>query len=502
MENTNTKIKKKEDIKGKKIAFYLNMPSMSPTVELHASLIRDLLDRNNTVVVYIIDRSFKSPTENPFNRKSIYNFAQFRAEDALRGLDVKRKYINLDNVNSNVSNEVYKKLDLGVMSSYASAVKAQTKQELNKKWTKAYDNMLESACKLYNYFCEEILQEGYDFLFMFNGRFGDAKPALEAARDSGIGFGLNEVKKTINPVVFVNELIHSIEGNGRRAFDFYEKNPEEAKKMAQEFFSKKTKNENTGDPVYTIFQSRGELPQILVETSKKIIAIYPTTEDEYKFIGQEWDGYVPESQVDEIDELASSLKDEDYLLVVKMHPNQANSAEGTLKKYQILAEKHENLQVIPPLSKVDTYALMNISEIVVTFASTIGVEATYAGKKSILIGDTTWSNMDAAHKVYSGKEASELIKHGFEVKPKKNAVVWGYYLYKNKDNLPGYKLVSNGEYTVNGCKVGHSRWRRVLQLPAKLEIEVSKPGFKFGKIFFSRVKDVANNIIRGKWAVK
>ena len=154
------------------------------------------------------------------------------------------------------------------------------------------------------------------------------------------------------------KLIHSIEGNTWRAKKFYEENPERAALVAADFYNKKTKHEATGDPVYTSVQAKGLLPEVYESTTKKLVVVYPTTEDEYKFIGKEWDGHVPESQVEEIAELAQNLDPDKYMIVVKMHPNQATTAENTQARYQELAQQYKHVLVESPLSKVDTYALM------------------------------------------------------------------------------------------------------------------------------------------------
>ena len=167
-----TKVKTKEEVKDAKVALYMNMASSSPPVELHAGLVRDLLSRNNKVTVYVCDRSFKSPTDNPFNRYSIYNFTRFRARDAVKGLPVKTRVINLKSWDNGVEEKTATSLDIAVMSSLASATKAQSKEQLNRKWRRVYDNMFESAKKLYNYFRAEIIKEKYDVVFFFNGRFG------------------------------------------------------------------------------------------------------------------------------------------------------------------------------------------------------------------------------------------------------------------------------------------------------------------------------------------
>jgi hypothetical protein len=492
-----TDVRSKETIVNRNVAVYFALASFTPTITLHAAVVRDLLRRGNKVTVYVCDGSFRSPTDNPFNRRSIQRFQMFRARDAVQGLPVRFKVINLRDIPEEVPERIADALATGAMSSYASLVKAQTKEELGREWLRAHDNMLRSAKKLYNYFMDEARAESFDFLFTFNARFGDARPVVEAARDLGIGFGLYDIKRGINEVVYVNELIHSIAGGTRRALAAYEADTAGAIATAKKFFEKKVRREGTGDPVFTGMQERGSLPEGVAETAKKVIAVYPTTEDEYKFLGKEWDGRIPESQVDEIEELAKGLPPERYLLVVKMHPNQARTAEHVIEKYLALAKEHPHVIVEMPLSKKDTYALMRRADIVVAFASTAGVEACYAGKPVILIGDTDWGSLNIAYKVYTGADAAELILKGVEPKPILGAIIWGNYLYAQKDRLPGLEIREGGDFSVDGRKIGKSTFLRTLQMPARLEIYVKSPGFSLGSLL-SRIIGTGMSIIKGK----
>lgn len=505
MSKSITEIQYKEDIKNKNIAFYLNYALGSPPLELHISTIKDLLTRNNKITVYVCDKSLKSCTANPLNSLSVCMYCKFRALDGLKDIQdkVTIRFLDLDGVSTEVNKRIDDSLNLGVMSSMASAVKAQSFEQLNDNWKNFYSKMLFSSKQLYNFFMKEISENKYDFVFMFNGRFGDVKPVLEATRDSKIGYGLVEVKKSLHELVFINELIHSIDGNARRAFECYEKDKEQAVKNAEIFYGKKAKNEDTGDPVYTKNQQSGMLPDAIVNTDKIVVAIYPTTDDEYKFIGKEWDGFVPEDQVVEIDALAKNLDQNKYILVVKMHPNQAHTAENVLERYINLQNKYSHVVVEEPLSKKDTYALMERADYVVNFASTIGVEACYARKVVVAIGDTTFSKMDIAYRTISGKEAAELISSDtLEPKPIEGAIIWGNYLSTYADKLPSYKRVANGDYLVDGRRIGHSKFLRTLQLPAKLRLEMNKPGFKFDLAFLLKGIYILKNVIKGKWAVK
>ncbi len=495
----------KDNISGENVCFYLNYVLGSPPLELHIASIDDLLSRGNKITVYVCNKSLKSCTANPLNSPSVCRYCNYRITNSLNSYkkDIKIKEIHLADFDVEVPDDIVESLNLGVMSSMASAVKAQSYDQLNSKWKSFHDKMLYSAKQLYNYFMHEIYVNKFEYVFMFNGRFGDVKPVLEAARKSNINYGLLEVKKSLHELVFINELIHSIDGNTRRALSHYQKDSKVAFQRAKEFFSKKVNSEDTGDPIYTKGQVTGLLPDSIINTSNKIVAVYPTTDDEYKFIGAEWDGFVPEDQVDEINSLAKLLSDTNHTIIVKMHPNQAHTAEDVISRYLQLEEKYPHIIVEKPLSRKDSYALMRASDFVINFASTIGVEACYAGKVVISIGDTTFSKMNIGHNVKSGQEAAVLIlSKNLKPKPKLGAVIWGNYLSTYSDNLPAFKRVSNGVFYVNEEKIGRNRLLRILQLPAKLKLEILKPGFRYDLSFLINIKDLLLNIIFNKYSVK
>lgn len=505
--SSNKEVIFKNDVKDKNVALYMNYAIGSPPLELHYSMIEDLLSRGNKVTVYTCDSGLRSCTANPIKSASVCTYCKFRSSDVVNFFSNKVEVIrlNLDSCSDIVSAEIDESLKLGVMSSMASAVKAQSYSDLNPIWKKNHDNMYLSAKRLFNFFKSEIARCNYDYIFMFNGRFGDVKPVLEATRASNnTGYGLYEVKKSLHDVVFINELIHSIDGNTKRALLSYSKDIKRANEIAKAFFGKKVRQENTGDPVYTQNQNRGDLPEILMESNdKKVVAVYPTTDDEYKFIGKEWDGYVPEDQVREIYNIAKSLPESKYIIVVKMHPNQAHTAENVIDRYLKLSEEFSHVYVEEPLSKKDTYALMYKADFVINFASTIGVEACYARKVVISIGDTTFSKMNTSYKTNSGTEAADLILSG-SLKPKsiRGAVIWGNYLSTYSDGLKAFSRFENGDYRVNGEKIGHSKFYRFMQLPAKFLLEINKPGFKFNLAFVNKAVINIKNILKGKWEIK
>ncbi|MEJ2002662.1 MAG: hypothetical protein P8X77_14980, partial [Maritimibacter sp.] len=341
-----------KNIKNARIGIFLNYIAASPSPELFASFIEEMVAQGNECFVYYCDAGLKGCSFNPIKSKTLCNLCRGNVGFLKDEFGPNVTFLPIDlagaSPDASLPPSLVSELDIAAMSSVASLTKATEPGELSRFWTKVLKKFEDDAFRLHRFLSNEIAEKKFTHFTCFNGRFFDSKPVLTAARSSGISFILLEVKKSEMPLVFVDELIHSVKANCDRAIRFYEESPEEGRKHAEEFFEKKVKQVETGDPVYTKNQIRGQLPNY-IPSDRKLVVVYPTTDDEYKFIGQEWDGIVPEDQVTEIEDLCARL--DGCFVVVKMHPNQAHMAPGAIQRYLEIEQKFPNTRVEPPLSK-------------------------------------------------------------------------------------------------------------------------------------------------------
>lgn len=77
-----------------------------------------------------------------------------------------------------------------------------------------------------------------------------------------------------------------------------------------------------------------------------------------------------------------------HLLVVRLHPNLLNKSRRELKKWYDFAGifAADNVKFLMPSDEVNSYSVVDKSDYVVTSGSTIGVEAVYMRKPSLLCG--------------------------------------------------------------------------------------------------------------------
>ena len=72
---------------------------------------------------------------------------------------------------------------------------------------------------------------------------------------------------------------------------------------------------------------------------KKIISIFTSSDDEYRYIGSDWGQHVILNQVQEILKLNSSELKNQYTIVVKMHPNQKYIHKSDASEYKKLSNE-------------------------------------------------------------------------------------------------------------------------------------------------------------------
>ena len=81
---------------------------------------------------------------------------------------------------------------------------------------------------------------------------------------------------------------------------------------------------------------------------------------------------------------------------------------------------------------MSSYELVRLSETILTFGSTIGIESTYMGKKSITIGDSLYGGLDCTYRPKSFDELIEQIcNNNLENKSINSTYKYGFYILNN-----------------------------------------------------------------------
>jgi hypothetical protein len=270
-----------------------------------------------------------------------------------------------------------------------------------------------------------------DLCYVLNGRRASQMPAVRALERKGIRFSTFEVGHNWQRYILIEgTYFHDLDNKKRQIESYWENQVPRAEKerIGHSFFQDRRYGSGDEYPEahFKRNQRQGILPTDFAVT-KRNIAIFNSSEDEFAAV-QGYENPVYKDQIDGLRQLVCSTDiSRDIRFYLRIHPNL-----GKVKNFQTRAIRElrsDNLVVVGANENVDSYALMERAEKVVTFGSTIGIESAYAGKPSIMIGREAWEDLGACYTPKTHAEAVALINDPqLPARPSLGALKYGYYM--------------------------------------------------------------------------
>jgi len=267
-----------------------------------------------------------------------------------------------------------------------------------------------------------------DEVVMYNGRHIQVFPMVDLCQKRGIAFRCFEFGSRVNRYhEFINTTPHSIESRQATMREMWRAaDPGERAQKASAWYKNKRNRLKTNDQVYTAGQDVGTLPPGF-DASVHNVAIFNSSEDEMKTI-REWKTDLFDSQNEAIRGVLEATREDAGLhFYLRVHPNLARVDNDQLR--ELLDWDYPHLTISPPDDEVDTYALVDAADVVLTFGSSVGLEATYWGTPSVLYGKSFYEKMDVVYQPASLTELLALLRTPAPpAKPKENALPFAYYI--------------------------------------------------------------------------
>lgn len=266
-----------------------------------------------------------------------------------------------------------------------------------------------------------------DKVLLFNGRFSSYFPILQFCEKNDYKYLIHERGGNFGTYMFrENAMPHSRSVTEAEIELLWNQDPEYGLLSGEQFFVERRNKVVQSWVVFTENQENGRLPEN-IDLSKKIVCIFNSSLDEFESISG-WEMTLYSSQNQAIRNIADSLKNNDDIqLFLRVHPNLAGLHNTQTKEIQQLILDYPNLHVIPADAKVDTYALIDVCDKVLIFNSTVGIEATFWNKPSIIIGRAMYENLNCCYLPKTHEEVMHLIFNEVPPKPKINAIKFGYW---------------------------------------------------------------------------
>ncbi len=270
-----------------------------------------------------------------------------------------------------------------------------------------------------------------------NGRLAEYCTIFLVSKSLGVNVFTNEiVVPTHKWFLFQNHRVHDKRGfNQLKEFSTSTVSDERITETSERYFSDKRDGKTPDN--HTVLQEKGLV--LHCNHLKPFITIYTSSEDEFASIGPEWENNVYQSQYDGICRIINdSNLNSRYHFVIRLHPNMRFMHEHDVIRYKSLASSGVTVEM--PESRIDSYSLLDKSEKIVTFGSTIGLEATYWGKAVVQVGPSYFDMDNVTYTPVNHDEVLQLLGTELEPKAKTNGhhyvftIVEGGFNFKHSNS--------------------------------------------------------------------
>lgn len=292
-----------------------------------------------------------------------------------------------------------------------------------------------------------------DILITFNGRFATSKPIIEAATAAGVPTLRHERGSTFARYALYTDAVHNYDYiRSRIDKAWLSADPATRDSSAHEFFVRRRNGDGISWYSYTEAQQVGLTP--VKSPSKRRIVYFTSSDDEYAAVT---DAFTPGPWPNQLQALSALLRVaaqfHDIEVVVRLHPHLIKKSAAERKRWLVLAAS--NIRLVAPEDQIDSYALLDSADIVVTYGSTIGMEAAYAGKPSILLGPCSYAGSEAIYQPCSEDELKSLLSmKPIPTKDQKYCLPYGHYYMTFGDLFNYYRPESLSEGAFLGHRLG------------------------------------------------
>ncbi|MBT1709586.1 hypothetical protein KK062_15190 [Fulvivirgaceae bacterium PWU5] len=269
-------------------------------------------------------------------------------------------------------------------------------------------------------------------VIFFNGRLDYTRSVLRACQALSVDCYLYERVRPGGIIeCFHNVLPHTIEAR-QALIDEAWNDPavpqEEKMRIGSNYYERKRKGEVIIARSFVVAQEKNRLPAG-IDFSRKNVVLYNSSDDEIAAVGPMYKNPFFEGQEDGtqyvVDFYGKNFPE--YNLIIRMHPNLKGLTYHYVEVIRSLHQKYPNVYVIAPESEVDTYALLDTAWKVISFGTSMGLEASFWGKPVVLLAKARYFYADVAYVPADRAGVDALLTDDLAPKDKANPVKFGYY---------------------------------------------------------------------------
>jgi hypothetical protein len=238
-----------------------------------------------------------------------------------------------------------------------------------------------------------------ELVYLFNGRYAESVPILAVCQQRGIRIWTHDLGYEANTFRIVPDAsVHALGWAKHLMHELWERGAhDEARRrdVAASYFEGR-RHGGAGDVAdrYRFIKGQrvGDLPPAMHEPGvEHRVGIFVSSEDELTTL-DEYRNPVYRDQLDGLDAIVEHPWPTSTHLFVRTHPNLRGLHNSQTQRLSNL-DARPNVTLISADSPIDSYRLMESCDVVVTFGSSVGIEAPYWGTQSVLVGRAQWEDL-------------------------------------------------------------------------------------------------------------
>lgn len=302
--------------------------------------------------------------------------------------------------------------------------------------------LINLSYQVYKTTYEYLKKYNIDEFYIFNGRFDILRAALRAAQTyKNTKIKVLETAGVMEKfAISENTYPHDYEYQKKILNELWDKEKSYTKKelLAKNWFLERLNAKDQGDISYIKNQIKKLLPDNF-NSKKRNITIFISSEHEISTI-PEYKNPFFKNQIETIKYILNNFKTKkEFNFYIRMHPNLKNVNDCYISELELLNKNFDNMFLIKPDSPVDSYALLKSSEKVISFGSTIGIEAVFYGIPSILIGKAVFEDKNSFYIPKTKEEIIILIEKKLKPLNKIASIKYGFYQIQRGRKFKYYK---------------------------------------------------------------
>jgi hypothetical protein len=358
--------------------------------------IQNSLSRKRHVSRYVTDRA------------RVYSRAEIASMES--GLEIPDARTFIDPTSSDLEHLKFEEFDvgMGVVSSLISLTR-------DVHFDRAHHGELvvalgRDAMKLYRLTQELVRANDSDLVILFNGRVASARAIRRACEAMSIRYIVHERGSSRDKYGLFDCATPHQPAGIRRWVDDWWRIGDDPEAAARAFLAKRRQNVATGWYSFTGMQTAGDCPP---RNGRKRVTFFTSSDDELIAIGDELPPDSPYcDQVHAVRSIGEACREHGYEFVVRFHPNTPPTQRELLS-----AAGEVSPLVIEPSSEIDTYALMDSSDIVFTQNSTVGIEAAATGQRAFYAGRNVFEGCQSVRRLKTDMDISNAMEADGAIDP-------------------------------------------------------------------------------------